>query len=181
MKRLEDTKHHQILFLNGKNQKSMRCYEFERERVQIEAYEVLFWSGNLEDDVVRARQDTEHQFGVLLDESKVRAVIKFQDTEFALKDQDVIEERAELKGFFIILWRESRAVNNVHLFWAEGGSKNFRNISIEAYNYSDDEIWEVFHRMFLVMAEGVPKIKKESLLGIWEQKADSGTDTVNGQ
>lgn len=180
MKKLENTKHHQILFLNGKNQKSMRCYEFEKEKVQIEAYEVLFWSGNSDDDIVRANQDTEHQFGVLLEESKVRAVIKFQNQEFALKQQDVTQERVILEGFFIILWREKRVINNVHLLWAEGGSKRFKNINLEAYNYRDDEIWEIFQRMFLIMIEGLPNIQKESFLGIWDQKAvsESGTAAV---
>lgn len=180
MKSLENTKHHQFLFLNGKNQKSMHSYEFEKERVQIEAYELLFWSGNAEDEIIRANQDTEHQFSVLLEESKVRAVIKFQNQEFALKQQDVTQERVILEGFFIILWRDCKAVNNVHMLWAEGGSRNFKNISLESYNYRDDETWEIFHRIFLIMIEGLPNIQKESFLGIWEQNAVSESSTTDG-
>lgn len=47
MKHLEDTKHCQLLLLNGKDKLSLRVYHYEKEKVSIRSYTALYWDKHL--------------------------------------------------------------------------------------------------------------------------------------
>ena len=106
MKAIETTKHYEALLLKGSKEKSYHLYRYEQERASIEAYRVWYWDGRQENAVVIASNETEHQFSLLLNRKKARAVIQYLDQRYILDNKDSKPERKSLQGAFFLIWKE---------------------------------------------------------------------------
>lgn len=165
MKKLDRTKNCEALILAGRGGESCHLCKIEKRCAKIGMYTGLFWNGQPDQCAIKISQDTEHKFDILLNERKARAIVKYQDQEFALDNQDSLQG-CLAQGILVLLWIEEHSDNSIHLLWIDSRDKTCKNISLESFDYDKDEIWTVFQKIFVTMAESVPQIMKEEISNI---------------
>lgn len=164
MKEIENTKHYQALYLNGKDNVSFRVFPYQNEKRRIGKYTAWYHNGEAGGEAVVASENTSDKFSILLNENQARAVIGLAGEEYAVDDRDAMEGTKKLQGVFVLMWTDCDAAGSIHFLWIDCRAETIcRSICLDTYGYKLDEVMGLFSNMFHFMAKGIAQIQNGKL------------------
>lgn len=140
-----------VIKLEGSQGKSC-CYICEgKYKYPIEAYQVMYFDMAEEDSLVLATHETESRFVVVLEDNKSRALVEYNTSMVCNKKEDVAGNVRKLDGIFALIWCGALSDTDIHFLWIDGRKGEYRNVLLESYGYSAEEIFDTFQKVFQVM------------------------------
>lgn len=161
MKQIQETKHCQLLLLEGSHGNSYHVYRFEKEKISIRRYRLIFWDGC---KMVEASHETGHRFYVFLNERKARAVVGYREQEGVLDSQESTCRREILNGTFVLMWEEYDDEGAIYFLWIDCKDESCKNICLETYGYKPEGVLKLFDMIFSAMSHGISQMESVDLL-----------------
>lgn len=162
-----------VIMLRGNNGTSF-LYEgnnaAEEIKIPIERYRTIFISGDNEEQIVYATQDTCETFFIMIPHKKNTIIMKYNDEEYFIGKKKISECAMPFKGIFGLIWKLEYMDNEYNFTWVDSQSETVKTININSFGYEAEDLMTIISRIILCLSkqfsESASKKFQEKILSL---------------